>query len=219
MVGWQQFGRRGPSLEFAPLRDAGDWSFAMAGQVTQAAGTDFLTIGLQSGPDPLPVSRLEDVVHRDATGTGVPVAVFSDFFCPYCRGLIGRLKARDAQPSIDITWHELPLLGDNSVLVAQAAEAAALQEGYVPFYNQLLADGFRPAPRWMAQIAERAGLDAARLTEDMTGPEVAARLADTAAAAKRLGIFATPGIAIGKRVILGALDKDLMEEIIADVAR
>ena len=158
---------------------------------------------------------LDAVVHRAQDGSGVPVAVFSDFFCPFCRGLIGRLRGRaPTRTAINITWHELPLLGPHSDLAARGAEAAGLQGGYAAFYDQLLRDGFRPIPQYFAEVAERAGLDGARFAQDMDGPVVAARLAHTASAAASLGIYATPGIAIGRKVILGALPDHEMERLI-----
>lgn len=215
LAGWQFFGVRPARLEFRPVAGAPGWQFATAGAVSGLSGTDFLTLGLESGAAPLPPARLDTVVHRDHTG-GVPVAVFSDFFCPYCRDLIARLPrmAVDAPP-FSISWHELPLLGPNSALAARAAEAAALQGGYQAFHAQLLADGFRPLPAWMGEVAARAGLDRARLLRDMDGPQVADRLADSAAAAARLGVFATPGLVVGRKAVLGVLDRDQLAALLA----
>lgn len=216
-AGWQMFGVRKPSVDFAPLSGVPGWQFARVGGVSGLSGSDFVTIGLEKPPEPLPLEAFEDVVHRDKKVGAVPVAVFSDFFCPYCRGLIGRLSARSDKPSLAITWHELPLLGPNSVLAAKAAEAAALQGGYKEFYTTLVQEGFRPSHRWFAQVAERAGLDGARLLNDMDGMDVADRLDASARAASMLGFSGTPGIAIGKFAILGALERTAMEDVFARV--
>ena len=119
---------------------------------------------------------------------------------------------------IAISWHELPLLGPQSVLVARAAEAAALQGGYAAFYRQMLADGFRPSPAWIARVAEAAGLDGARVRRNMDGDAVAARLLASARAARTLGFIGTPGLAVGRSAVLGALGTDQMEDLISDVA-
>lgn len=216
--GWQVFGVRRPELTFRNLRGATGWRFAALGGVSGARGADLMTIGLQSGPPPLPADRLDQVVHRDGRAGTIQVSVFSDFFCPYCRGLIGRLTARSATPEISISWHELPLLGPPSVLAARAAEAAALQGGYSIFYAQLLRDGFRASPVWMGDVAAAAGLDGTRLRRDMEGPDVEARLLESARAAKTLGFVGTPGMAIERSAILGALDADQIEDLIAAAA-
>jgi len=215
MGAWRRFAQRPPQLSFAPIPRAPGWEFGMSGGATGLQGNNYLTVGLEVGPEPLPAAELDTSVHHGAGETGVPVAVFSDYFCPYCRTLIGRLRGRvPSRTPIDITWHELPLLGPNSVLAARAAEAALLQNGYAAFYDQLIRDGFRPIPRYFGEVAERAGLNGEKLLYDMDGPEVAARLNRSASAAASLGIFATPGIAIGRKVVLGALDEGEMERLI-----
>lgn len=219
VVGWQRFATRPEALDFRPVPGAPGWQFATAGEVSGLSGTDLLTVGLDAGPEPLPAARLEPVVHR-AQADGVPVAVFSDFFCPFCRELIARVRTMAANgASMSISWHELPLLGPNSELAARAAEAAALQGGYAEFHSQLVADGFRPLRSWMGEVADRAGLDGMRLVREMDGPEVAARLADSAAAAARLGFFATPGLVVGRRAVLGALDRDRLSRLLDDAGR
>ncbi len=212
-AGWQVFGVRKPELTFRAIKDAPGWHFGQIGSVSSASGADLMTIGLSDGSAPLGSAELEEVVHRDALSGAVPVAVFSDFFCPYCRVLISRLALRSATPRIAISWHELPLLGPGSVLVAKSAEAAALQGGYDLFYTALSAAGFRPSPAWMAAIATQAGLDGAQFQRDLNGPEVAARLMASARAAKTLGIIGTPGLVVGRRAVLGALERDQMERL------
>ena len=217
-AGWQAFGVRGSRLELLPMEQLPGWRFASMGGVSGLASADYLTIGLSDTPDPLAPARIDSVVHADASPGAVPVAIFSDFFCPYCRGLVGRMRARTQGPKISITWHELPLLGPASVLAAKAAVAAGLQGGYADFYVQLLKDGFKPSRGWMAEVASAAGLDGTRLASDMEGPEVIGKLDRSARAASTLGFFGTPGIVIGKDAVLGALEKDLMEDLIADWA-
>lgn len=212
---WQVWGVQKPRLTFEPIKNAPDWSFATVGEMSGASGNDLLTIGLEKGPDPMPAQELGAGLYRD-TQDGVRVAVFSDFFCPFCRGLVGRLRGRTAGPPLALNWHELPLLGPSSVLAAKAAEAAGIQGGYAKFYDQLITDGFRPLASWMRQVADRAGLDGQQLQRDMEGPQVAARLAESASAAATLGFFATPGIVIGRKAVLGSLDTELMEDLIGE---
>lgn len=212
---WQVWGVSAPGLRFEPIASAPGWSFALSGEMSGVSGADWMTVGLEKGPVPLPAARLEETLYRDRVD-GVRVAVFSDFFCPYCRSLIARLKLRNSGPKLALNFHELPLLGAHSVTAAKAAEAAALQGGYAVFYNQLRQDGFRPAKRWLSGVAHAAGLDGTRLVDEMDGPEVAARLAGSASAAARIGFFATPGIVIGRKAVLGALDRDPMEALVQE---
>lgn len=218
-VGWQVFGVRKPKLSFQPVNGAPQWRFASLGGVSGVSGQDFLTIGQGQATPPLQAHALWDATHRDAVPGSVPVAVFSDFFCPYCRGLIGRLGARNVGTPISITWHELPLLGPSSGIAAKASEAAALQGGYIPFVRALQTRGFRPVPSWMGTVATGIGLDGAQLVRDMEGPVVTDRLDKTLRIAARLGFYGTPGIVIGKSAILGALESAQMEDLIDSTAQ
>jgi len=215
---WQKLLPRPALPEFGPVRGAPGWSFATAGSVSGLEPGGFATIGLQRGPAPLEPGRLDSVVHRDAAGDGrIRLAVFSDYFCPFCRRLIAQIAARHrADAALAVTWHELPLLGPNSVLAAKALMAAGLQGAYAEYHARLVAEGFVPQARSLGEVAAMAGLDAGRLMAEMEGPRVAALLADSAAAAARLGFFGTPGLVAERRAVLGALDPERMDRLIAE---
>mgnify|MGYP001794106771 CR=1 FL=1 len=213
-AGWQVFGVGRQQIEFTRISSLPGWRFASVGGSSGLSGDDFLTIGLDDTPDPLQPEQMDAVVHDVAQPGQVPVAVFSDFFCPYCRGLIGRLRGRTASPEIAVTWHELPLLGPASVIAAKGAVAAGLQDGYAEFYATLLSEGFKPSKTWFGRIADAAGLDGAQLMADMEAKVVTSKLDQSARAASTLGFSGTPGIVIGKDAVLGALDRDLMEDVI-----
>ncbi len=213
---WQVFGVRTPRLELTAIAGLPGWHFGSTGSLSGVSSQDFVTIGLDRGPAPLPASALAQAVHPDQQAGFVPVAVFTDFFCPYCRQLVGTLAPKARDLGIHITWHELPLLGPASVLVARAAEAAAAQNGYVEFYQALLHKGFRPSPVWMGTVADTVGLDGARLRQDMDGPKVAARLERSARAAATLGLVGTPGLVVGQTAILGALDSEEIAHLVAE---
>ncbi|THH37261.1 hypothetical protein E4Z66_10085 [Aliishimia ponticola] len=213
MALWQRYGvQRRAALEFRAIHGAPGWSFASAGGISGLSGADFATIGLDEGPEPLDPALLENVLYprRDT----VPVAVFSDYFCPYCRELVPRVKALENAGVLRANWHELPLLGPLSGWAARASVAADLQDGYAEFTQALARQGVKPTASWFSTVAETAGLDGAMLRQDMAGPEVARRLQQTAAAAARLGISGTPGIAAGRKVVLGAIETDQLEALV-----
>lgn len=213
---WQIWGIQEPEIEFREIEGAPGWFFGSAGAVSRLSGSDLMTVGLELRTEPLSAVRLPEVVHRN-TEVGAPVAVFGDFFCPFCRVLMARVMAWG--PGLAITWHELPLLGPGSVLVARAAEAASLQSGYAAFYSQLRGDGFRPSEVYMGQVADRAGLDGRRLVADMQSAKVKKRLNDSASAAASLGLYATPGLVIGRKAVLGAIEERAFAELIDEAKK
>ncbi|MEP4197255.1 MAG: DsbA family protein [Aliishimia sp.] len=222
-AGWQKWGVRPKAIDFSAIKGAPGWQFGSAGSFSGSAGSTLVGIRMPGDPiyQPFTASDLDQAVFRDTRRPGhVPIAIFSDFFCPFCRILFARLVERSQEdgPRVTIAWHEHPLLGPNSHFAARAAEAAALQGAYAPFQDALVRTGLRPVPAAMARIAESIGLDGGQLMHDMDGDRVAARLASSARAAQQLGVFATPGLVIGKRVVLGAIERPAMEDLISETA-
>lgn len=210
---WQVWGVRRPDLRFRDITGAPGWHIGQAGAVSGLSGADFATVGLERGPEPLPVDQLERVVHQ-SDGTGARLAVFGDFFCPYCRALMRQVAGLQGVP---VTWHELPLLGDASVRVARVAEAANLQGGYLAFYNELMQSGYRPSETYLVRVAAAAGLDSERLLSDLAGGEADRRLLKSARAAARLGLYATPAIVVEQTAVLGAIPRDQIIELLNQV--
>ena len=211
-VGWQAFVRRPRRFDFRAIPGAPGWVMAETGDISAPSSTAFLTLGQgDEPPAPLSPDRLGEVLYRGRSPEHI--AVFSDFFCPFCRTLTTRLASR---LDIPVIWHELPLLGPPSVIAARAAVAADLQGGYAAFVAALSDSGFRPTPTHMGIVATAAGLDGDRLKRDIEGPEVAGRLHATRRAAEALGIYGTPAIAAGRRVVLGDISLTELNMLRAD---
>lgn len=153
---------------------------------------------------------------RPAEGV-VPIAMFTDYNCPYCRILTGTLNGivERSDGAVRVRWHEWPLLGGASSLAARASLAADLQGAYAAFHDRLMRSRFVPTPAYVSDLARRAGIDAARLRADMDGPEVSRRLAETAALAGMFGFPGTPSLVVGRTVAVGAIGDGRLEALIA----
>lgn len=151
-----------------------------------------------------------------APGT-VPVATFSDYYCPFCRVLTRRLAALEAESggALRVTWHEWPLLGPNSMLAARASLAADRQGAYAAFQTALSRGGFVATPAFLANLAERAGIDPDRLLADMDHPAVAERIARTTALAGLFGFPGTPSMVVGRTIVIGEIDEPTLRALIA----
>ena len=151
----------------------------------------------------------------DQASNTVPMASFSDYYCPYCRIQTDRLSEMSKTADISVTWHELPLLGDNSVLAAKAALAAKRQDAYVAFHAHLMSTPFAPTFAYLTRLSNDLGVDEEQLRKDMQSPEVLRELEDTAAVSRVFGFFGTPALVIGRTVILGKVSDAMIEEIVA----
>jgi protein-disulfide isomerase len=171
--------------------------------------------GDQPPPQPLPAEALCRALFGSAPlppGT-VPVASFSDYYCPYCRDLTVRLAARE-DPGLRVAWHELPLLGEASEAAARAALAADLQGAYAALQARLMRARFQPTDAYLAEVGRSLGLDVPRLLADARGEEVDRLLDTSARAAATLGIGATPALVVGRTLVTGAITDDRLERLI-----
>jgi protein-disulfide isomerase len=145
----------------------------------------------------------------------VPVASFSDYYCPYCRVLTRRLAALEDEGLVRVAWREWPLLGETSELAARAALAAKRQGGYVAFHEAMMRGGFVATPAFLEDLARRSGLDAARLRADMDSVAVSREIADARGLARLFGFIGTPALVVGRTVVAGEIGAADLRALIA----
>ena len=210
-AGWQAWVARPQPFDFELIANLPGWRKVSTGALTQPGAATFLTIGQETTSTPrLSPEALDQALYR--VPGAPPMAVFSDFFCPFCRTLTARLSRR---PDLPVTWHELPLLGPPSEFAARAAVAADLQGAYADFVDALARRGFRPSLAHMESVADGIGIDGMRLRRDMDGPDVAARLTETRRAATTLGVVGTPGLTVGRTLVIGEVELSELDRVIA----
>lgn len=144
----------------------------------------------------------------------VPVAVFSDYQCAWCRVLSEVLIDMDGA-GVAVTWHEWPVFGPASETAARAALAAGMQGGHLAFHQRLMNGAFAPTPAYLAALAEDEGLDPARLLVDMESAEVEARLALSLTLAEAFGFRGTPGLIVGHTVVNGSIPERALRDLVA----
>lgn len=143
-------------------------------------------------------------------GGDVTMVEFFDYNCGFCkRALTDMLGLIKADPKLRVVLKEFPILGPGSAEAARVAVAVRMQdpggEKYLAFHQKLLS-GRGPADRATAlAAAKEAGLDTARLEEDMVSDEAKGTLEESMVLARSLGINATPSYVIGDNVIVGAV--------------
>lgn len=152
----------------------------------------------------------------DLTPTQVPMASFSDYYCPFCRLQTKRLAdlAQTRSREISVAWHELPLLGENSNLAAKAALAAKRQGAYIAFHDRLMRTPFSATPEYLSRLAIDIGVDEEQLIADMSSEEIALQLQDSAALSRAFSFFGTPALVIGRTVVQGQISDRMIDKII-----
>ena len=156
--------------------------------------------------------------NRDAKKT---IYVWTDFSCPYCRRVHGELdRVLSERDDVRVVVKNFSIHGPLSDGPAKAVIAAKLQSPEKAakltdmlmtreFYTQDdLKDQSKIAEKVEANVmkmAEEAGLDTAKLKEDMDGEVVARELRNVRDLAQQFEISGTPFLIIGEQAFPGAI--------------
>ena len=164
-----------------------------------------------------------DIYHSaDAPVAGNPkgditVVEFFDYNCGYCkRGFPELAKLIDKDPKVRVVLKELPILSKGSEEAARVALAARLQGKYWDVHRALLESKGQANEAVALKIAEKLGLDMAKLKKDMDSPEIKAEIERVRELANKMGINGTPHFLVGDRGIAGA-PEDLYEQLAKNV--
>lgn len=152
----------------------------------------------------------------------VTVVEFFDYNCGYCKkAFIDLAAAADKDKQIKLVLKEFPILSKGSEETARVALAAKVQGKYWEFHRAMLESPGQANEASALKVAEKVGLNIAKIKSDMVSPEVKAEIARTRALAQKLGIQGTPHFLVGERSIGGAPDglSELLIQTAAEVRK
>ena len=149
----------------------------------------------------------------------VTMIEFLDYRCGYCKQAHDGVKALLASdPNIKFVVKEFPILGAESTFAARAA-MASLQQGadtYLSFNDAMMRHRGDLDQHTVMRIAGEAGVNQAKLAEDIQNPQIAANIRETYGLARRLDISGTPAFIIGDTIVRGFLPYDSLKEIVEE---
>ncbi|MDN6171023.1 MAG: DsbA family protein [Micrococcaceae bacterium] len=207
LIGMQlPFGNGSPS-EPAPAAAPQEQQQQQPPQQEQAPGEDVEV------PDMARVDPEDPTAVGDVDAPVVMVA-YSDFQCPFCAKWTANTLPTLMDKYVDegklrIEWRDLDIFGDASLKAAEAAQAAAMQDGYLEFHEEMskdgkIADASAFEDKKLKATAEKLGMDGDQLIEDMNGvhaPDVVQQNIDEA---MELGVTSTPSFLLNKTPFVGA---------------
>jgi protein-disulfide isomerase len=135
----------------------------------------------------------------------VTVIEFFDYNCGYCKKAfpdVAQFLEKDKQ--LKMLFKEFPILSKGSEEASKVALAARLQGKYWEFHRAMFETPGQANEAQALKVAEKLGLDMARLKKDMASAEVKREIEETHKLAQKMGIQGTPHFLIGERVIPGA---------------
>lgn len=152
----------------------------------------------------------------------ITVVEFFDYNCGYCkRGFSEILKLIEKDKNVRVVFKEFPILRDESEQAARVALAARMQGKYWEVHRDLISTKGLVNEAVGLKVAEKHGLDMAKLKADMASPEVKAELDRVKALAQTLQINGTPHFLVGDKAIGGAPENlfDILEEHVAELRK
>ena len=144
----------------------------------------------------------------------MPVAIFTDYYCPNCPEMSARLIAMADDLRVRLVWHDFPIFGARSERAARVAVAAGMQGQYEPVHTYLMQAGLRPGRQALDVLADNFNLNAERLAQDAQSAEVSGIIDHTRATAAVLGILGTPTSVVGRTVVAGVREKQFIKRLI-----
>lgn len=147
----------------------------------------------------------------------VTIVEFFDYKCGYCkRAVKDIIDAVDEDGNVRLVYKEFPILSEQSEVAARAAMAAISQNKYMELHIALMATSGDLDESRILRVAEDAGLDTDRLSQDMKDPGLEAAIERNHQIAREIGIEGTPAFIIGNRLVAGAVGKERLLEIVAE---
>ena len=137
-----------------------------------------------------PIPAITDGDHVRGPEDAPLIVLYADFTCPRC--VVARERLRDKPLRVVFRHFALNAKHPRAVPLAQAAEAAALQDAFWPFHDALYDDPGRIDDPHLWARAERLGLDLGRFDADRRSAAVAERVTGDVRAGMRAGVALTP---------------------------
>ena len=198
--------RTDPSI----LRDA-----VLAMQADDGARQEAATRAAIEGSRAALTATAGDPVAGNPAGD-ITVVEFYDTRCPYCRRILPTLASLLQQDhGIRLVYKDMPILGPSSMVEARALLAAERQDGYLRLQSVLMQSKGEATTESVRQAAAQAGLDGARLAQDMQDPTIQQRLDANIALARKLGVEGTPALVIGDIMVPGAVELAELQQAVA----
>lgn len=175
-------------------------------------------VGLDVDEDPIPEAKITDIegelFYARSSPAKLQVAYFSDLYCPYCRVLSQQIIDLRTELDFDMSWQELPILSDASVVAAKGQIAAGQQGQYIAFHKVLVRRPVQVTYEYLAKVAGDLNLDLARFEADFESAETLRAIGRGKALADLFGVFGTPALIVGRTLVIGQISQTNLRQLI-----
>jgi protein-disulfide isomerase len=149
----------------------------------------------------------------------VVVVEFSDFQCPYCKTVVGTLKALAAKYPTQVKWvfRDFPIaaLHPGAAKAHEAARCAGDQGKFWEYHDLLFEKSPQHSPAELKQYAQDLQLDAAKFGQCLDAATHQEAVSSDMEEGARLGVTGTPSFFINGRALVGNQPLAAFEKVIA----
>ena len=192
----------------------------VSGDAAETSDQGAATTEKKVNPDYGDLAAFERRTPQDPTALGevdapVVMIAYSDFQCPYCGKFARETEQTLIKKYVDtgvlrIEWRDFPYLGDESVLAAHAARAAAAQGKFWEYHDAIYAKQSPPNSGQITKdhligLADKLGLDVDKFTADLGSPLSDKLVRHDFDEALSIGLSGTPSFLINGTPIIGAM--------------
>ncbi|MGC5629376.1 thioredoxin domain-containing protein [Georgenia sp. Z1344] len=208
-----------PAAETPPESDTSAAEADQRAEEAAATLADLPTTDVDVSPDE---NYLTAVGAPDAE---VTMVVFEDYLCHYCQAMstqaLPELQDLVDDGTLRIEYRDVGVLAPQSVTLAQAAWAAAQQDGYAAYHESLMADPPAAEDVTAETLTERAveaGLEPEQFGTDLAAADTAAQISANAQLAMDIDLSGTPTTVVGGFVMVGLQDAETLRLAVEGVA-
>lgn len=165
----------------------------------------------------------EELLAAGPVDAPVVLVVFSDYQCPFCAQwseetlpvMMDYAEAGDLR----IEWRDVNVFGEDSERAARASYAAALQDNFWEYHEELFPEGQIRSHReltdeGLTELAEDVGLDGEQFATDMNDPATVEEIDRNAQMGMDLGAYSTPSFVLGGEPIIGAQPTEVFTDAV-----
>ncbi len=152
----------------------------------------------------------------------VTIVEFFDYRCGFCKQVLpGLQRLIETDGNIRYVLKELPILGPDSLMAARAALAVwrLRPDAYFGYHAALMGTRGTLTEDKVLRLAADAGLEVAKVREEMAAPEILEALERNQALAQALNISGTPAFVVGGALIPRAISMEVMQNLVAEARR
>ena len=174
--------------------------------------------------NPPPIQRIDVSVQgapfKGGEKAAVTIVEFSDFHCPFCRGVIPTLAQLESRygEKIKLVFRDFPIenLHPGATKAHEAARCANEQGKFWPYHDKLFASPPSSSPEIFKGLAKEVGLDMIGFETCFDSGKYQAAVKKDIEEGNRLGVTGTPAFFINGRIVSGAQPLEAFARIIDD---